>query len=195
MRYIVSLFVLFFAVTASAQNSASARVDVREGAQPYVMYTATINGWQVYAFDAHNVPEWQVGRELKAAKIGAHTVSLSGYAAYQPEGKVSVIPWLHARGPISALKAFYVFNFASYVPLNGGRHFTFSDDSNVMWKLTERVSLGVSGTYKHFDDGSTNAGVGPKVSLQLRKGLKVHFRYVAMQKGGGVFRTNPVGSF
>lgn len=198
MRTIVSLLVLVFAsVTASAQSSAYARVDMKEGSQPYAVYSFTMpNGLQFFAFDAHNAPEWEVGKQFVARQVGAHTLSLSGYAAYRSEaGTWFAIPWLHAHGPLSALKASYAFNLATYVPFNGGPHFTFFDDSNVMWKVSERISFGVSGKFTRADDGAQNFGIGPKVSVQVSKNLKLNLRYLAMEEGMDVLRVQPILSY
>lgn len=182
---LLTLVLLVAAATASAQDGSTTligRVDTYRGGSPVYSAAMLRPEIEVWVFTLPDSPDIEVGRLWKVAETRGHSVMLGGYAAYVTKPKEwYFIPWAFLSG--KALGGAYALHLAGYVPLNGGTLTAFTDDSNLMWEVSSRMKVGVSGTFWKSEGEDLSIGAGPKLSYTLTEKLALSTRY-AIRHGG-----------
>jgi hypothetical protein len=167
-QVVLSLVILAVASTAAAQVTTFSRVDMKKGAQPYMVQAVLTPQLQYWVFGAPDNPDIELGRLWTVAEHNGHQVRFGGYATYLTKPKEwYILPWVNLNGPVAG--GHYDFHLSDYVPLNGGKHFLFMDDFSVMWKKGD-WNRGVSFTGNLPEGGGGMLGVGPEVERTIVRG-------------------------
>jgi len=163
-QVVLSLVILAVASTASAQVTTFHYVDFGRGMKPFDANAVFTKYGEFWSFGRNDL---EYGRLWDAAKHGDRTLRLGGYVAYiRSTGKWYVLPWVYTGGSLAG--GHYDVNLADYVPLNGGHHRLFSDDSSLMWGKNWKAGVSITGSLP--EGGGASYGVGPKVEKALTRG-------------------------